>query len=99
VHPPAELVASLTGYVSGAGLQGGIATSLTAKLNAAQSDLRAGSVASAVQDAGIGVFQRDAGRCHALRSPRSASVTGEQFALPDAVALLRETRRSAASGQ
>src|SRR6185312_5824357 len=28
-----------------------------------------------------------------------ASVTGEQFALPDAVALLRETRRSAASGQ
>ena len=50
VHPPAELVATLTGYVSGAGLQGGIATSLTAKLNAAQSDLRAGSVASAVQD-------------------------------------------------
>ncbi|HXR55763.1 MAG TPA: DEAD/DEAH box helicase [Casimicrobiaceae bacterium] len=38
--------------------------------------------------------------CGDIRGGRFvASVTGEQFALPDAVALLRETRRSAASGQ
>jgi hypothetical protein len=88
VFPPAQLIASLSTYVSGAGLQHGTATSLQAKLNAAQSDLAAGSVASAVQDLNDLIAETRAQSGKHIPTTQANSIIGQTQATIDTIGIL-----------
>jgi len=88
VYPPAQLIASLTSYVSGAGLQSGIATSLEAKLNAAQSDLAAGSVASALQDLADLIAESRAQSGKHIPTAQASSIISQTQATIDTIGIL-----------
>ena len=88
VYPPAQLIASLTSYVSGAGLQSGIATSLEAKLNAAQSYLAAGSVASALQDLADLIAESRAQSGKHIPTAQASSIISQTQATIDTIGIL-----------